>query len=93
MPDREMTPAEAIIILDRLNTDGRIEVDRDELRAAVRVAKAATNKQIQALPKSIRYSNGSGVVECPICGESEGVCNWEPNYCPNCGQALDWGEI
>lgn len=90
MPDREMTPAEAIIILDRLNTDGRIEVDRDELRAAVRVAKAATNKQIQALPKSIRYSNGSGVVECPICGEREGVCNWEPNYCPNCGQALDW---
>lgn len=67
--------------------------DNSELLEAVRVAKAATNKQIQALPKSIRYSNGSGVVECPICGEREGVCNWEPNYCPNCGQALDWSGI
>ena len=90
MPDREMTPREAIIILDRLNTEERIEVDRDELRAAVVVAKAAVNKQIQALPKKIRYSDGSGVVVCPICGESEGVCNRDPNYCPNCGQALYW---
>lgn len=46
MPDREMTPAEAIIILDRLNTDGRIEVNRDELRAAVKVAKTALSRQI-----------------------------------------------
>lgn len=46
MPDREMTPSEAIIVLDRLNTSERIEVDRDELRAAVKVAKAALNRQI-----------------------------------------------
>lgn len=44
MPDREMTPAEAIIILDRLNTEERIEVDRDELRAAIEVAKRALRK-------------------------------------------------
>ena len=46
MPDREMTPAEAIIILDRLNTSERIDVDRDELRAAVKVAKVALKRQI-----------------------------------------------
>ena len=46
MPDREMTPSEAIIVLDRLNTDGRIEVDRDELRAAIKVAKVALNWKI-----------------------------------------------
>lgn len=46
MPDREMTPSEAIIILDRLNTSERIDIDRDELRAAVKVAKTALNRQI-----------------------------------------------
>ena len=46
MADKEMTPAEAIIILDRLNTSERIDVDRDELRAAVKVAKTALNRQI-----------------------------------------------
>ena len=45
MPDREMTPSEAIIILDRLNTEERIDIDRDELRAAIKVAKAAMLKQ------------------------------------------------
>ncbi len=44
MSDREMTPAESIIILDRLNTEERIEVDRDELRAAIEVAKRALRK-------------------------------------------------
>lgn len=46
MPDREMTPTEAIIILDRLNTEERIDVDRDELRAAIKVAKTALSRQI-----------------------------------------------
>ena len=43
MPDREMTPTEAIIILDRLNTEERIEVDREELREAVKAAQKALN--------------------------------------------------
>ena len=46
MSDREMTPSEAIIVLDRLNTSERIKVDRDELRAAVKVAKTALSRQI-----------------------------------------------
>ena len=44
MQSNEMTPSEAIIILDRLNTEERIDVDRDELRAAVDVAKKALRK-------------------------------------------------
>lgn len=36
MADREMTLREAIIVLDRLNTEERISVDREELRAAVK---------------------------------------------------------
>ena len=29
---------------------------------------------------------------CPICNHSfeYGINDWESNYCPNCGQALDW---
>ena len=49
MLDREMTPTEAIIILDRLNTEERISVDRDELRAAVKVAKVALNWKIAVI--------------------------------------------
>ena len=46
MQSNEMTPSEAIIILDRLNTEERIDVDRDELRAAVKVATVALRRQI-----------------------------------------------
>ena len=46
MTNGEMTPERAIIILDQLNTDKRIEVNRDELRAAVKVAKTALSRQI-----------------------------------------------
>ena len=80
MADREMTPSEAIIILDRLNTSERIEVDRDELRAAVVIAKAALNKQV---PKKA----------FPTC---EGCGMYNPiyvNYCFECGQSLDWSGV
>ncbi len=54
MPDREMTPSEAIIVLDRLNTEDRIDVDRDKLRAAIKVAKTALNWKI-AVIEGVKY--------------------------------------
>lgn len=39
----QMTYRKAIIILDRLVTTERIEVDREELREAVKVAQKALN--------------------------------------------------
>ena len=54
MQNNEMTPSEAIIILDRLNTEERIDVDRDEMRAAVRVAKVALNWKI-AVTEGVKY--------------------------------------
>lgn len=54
MPDREMTPAEAIIVLDRLNTEERISVARDELRAAIKVAKVALRRQI-AVDEGVKH--------------------------------------
>lgn len=33
--------------------------------------------------------------QCPVCGDWEWSTyksQWKPNYCPNCGQALDWSD-
>ena len=35
-----------------------------------------------------RYYTTKG--DCPCCGKSEIYSN--ANYCPDCGQKLDWGE-
>ena len=95
MPDKQMTPERAIIILDQLNTDGRIEVDRDELRAAIRTARAALRKQIPIKPiKSKRIGDFDRLFlqvqnylcpECRIQLRSHELCC---NRC-SCGQALD----
>ena len=91
---KEMTSERAIIILDSLNTDGRIEVNRDELRAAVKVAKEALRKQI---PEKVNLSNLrlSNTVwwNCPSCGTLYNIQSEEDKFkhCDVCGQALDWG--
>ena len=46
MSDKPMSSERAIIVLNNLNTDGRIEVDRDELRAAIAAAKEALQDRI-----------------------------------------------
>lgn len=55
----QMTYRKAIIILDRLVTTERIEVDREELREAVKVAKAAMQKQIAEVPKADKRYYGN----------------------------------
>lgn len=33
--------------------------------------------------------------QCPACGDWEWSTyksRWKPNFCPNCGQALDWSD-
>mgnify|MGYP002731923319 CR=1 FL=1 len=57
----------------------------EEGEDACLVACAALDKQIprecvRAKSNPINYS------ACPICGERV-----SDNYCPNCGQAIDWG--
>ena len=91
MPEKEMTTSKAIIILDRLNTDGRIKVDREELREAIGVIKDALRKQIPTKMKSkdtlhFRWK------ACPSCGTKYTADTEEDqfNYCEYCGQALDW---
>jgi len=89
MSERKMTPQEAIIVLDRLNTSERIDIDRDELRAAVDVLKDAARFRIKRKPipePEPCYGNGC----CPNCRAC--FLDKSRKYCGNCGQALDWSE-
>ncbi len=81
----------AIITLDKLNTYGRIEVDRDELRAAVRVAKAALGKRIPLRARA-EGNDDQDYYLCPSCQAHIVVAavDLTDDYCYSCGQALDW---
>lgn len=87
MSERKMTPQEAIIVLDRLNTSERIDIDRDELREAIRVTKAATQKQV---PRGVK-KGFAFFCECPVCESM--FADSTRQYCYNCGQKLDWSKI
>lgn len=60
----------------------------------------ALEKQIPRKPKYYGdgYSGGKLVYDyakCPVCGRDDfeyDINNWGCNYCPDCGQALDWSE-
>lgn len=82
----DITPEAAIIVLNRLNTENRIDVDRAELRAAVRLAIRAINR---VFVKRKPIDNVEGEIECPTCGMSIDEFDSE-SYCFNCGQALEW---
>ena len=54
--------------------------------------KEAVEKQI---PKKVMLSKEYPLYElCPNCGKNlfSFANGWQYNYCPYCGQALDWGE-
>lgn len=81
MPTK-MTPERALIVLNQCNTDGRIKVDREELKEAVKVASEAIRQC--KIPKA----PVDGYSACPECGGTVGN-----NFCPECGQAIDWREF
>ena len=66
---------------------------------------AAVEKQKEIKPKELKNIYPSGQYECPVCGyfvgkhkyfkstplgETLANCKMEFNYCPDCGQKLDW---
>lgn len=83
MPDREMTPERALIILDRLNTDEKIEVDRGELKEAVAVAKDAIRKN-KIPQRGKRDAFLPNLLWCD-CGKEMYITE---RFCSRCGQAL-----
>ena len=82
MPD-EMTPERALIVLNQCNTDGRIKVDRQELKEAVKVASEAIRYRI---PRKKKPCDINGAC-CPACGSPE-----IDYFCGECGQAIDWSK-
>lgn len=81
-----MTPERAIEILDPEHREhyDSIEVVEEACRLGIKAIKKCMIPQ-----KMIKqnYSN-TAFYKCPTCNFANGVMY---NYCPNCGQAIDWG--
>ena len=89
-----MTNKEAIKILNaaKLMTEGI-----SDLSEACKMAISALEKQIPKKPiyQADGYYDGELVYDtwlCPNCDTAYDVDMDEHNYCPNCGQAIDWLE-
>jgi hypothetical protein len=97
MPDK-MTPERALIVLNQCNTDGRIKVDREELKQAVKMAcEAIKTHKIKISPWLGHTMGGNPFWACPRCMPAQGhgtILNVKPGekYCHACGQALDWSD-
>ncbi|MBR1482273.1 MAG: hypothetical protein IJ598_04785 [Ruminococcus sp.] len=85
MPTK-LTIEAAIIELNRLKSQERMDIDRERLTAAVDVLKDAAQFRI----KRMLVENKEGGLECSACGTTIDVCpNSEEHFCYNCGQAID----
>lgn len=89
MSNKKMTYEEA---LRRLKDHFRTHIDNRPhpyLDESEKMAYTAIEKQIPKKPKSnADYS----VSKCCVCGGIIDLLQGDANYCPNCGQALNWEE-
>lgn len=57
------------------------------------LVEKATPKKAKVQTLYVEYQEPETFVVCPICEEEFYYNDCEKiNYCPNCGQALDWSE-
>lgn len=86
----EMTTEAAIIELNRLKSQERMDIDRERLTAAIDKLTEAGRKQIPRKPEigelliTKRLGN--------LCSRCKAVAVKNDNFCYNCGQALDWSD-
>ena len=86
MPDK-MTLTYALIVLNRCNTDGRIKVDRQELKEAIKLI----HKEIRyRIPRKLEKDEDIGNCTFLRCANCGAIPFKDEKYCYNCGQALDW---
>jgi len=92
----ELTIEAAIIELNRLKTTERMEIDRERLTAAIDTLKDAAQFRIKRKPEKVLLRNPfkdyfeSGYC-CSRCDYE--VTQMSDDYCPTCGQALDWSSL
>ena len=98
MPDK-MKPERALIVLNQCNTDGRIKVDREELKEAVKMAcEAIKAHKIKLSPWLGHTMGGNAFWACQRCMPAQGhgtILRIKPGekYCHACGQAIDWSDL
>lgn len=93
----EMTIEAAMIELNRLKSEERMEIDRERLAAAIGVMKDAAQFRIKREPIRKCYlaptPKGHKIsmdFYCPNCEGEIKVCFV---FCPHCGQSLDWSAV
>ena len=88
-----MTVQEAIKILNpETSADALLEIGyyggfngkMAQIQAVIYASLVAIESMEKQIPKKPINK------ECPICEEP--IPRWDTRYCPNCGQALKWGE-
>ncbi len=88
-----LTPQAAIIELSHCKINGYSTNDWDRRCNAVELAKSALEKRIPCKPKKISPRNPNGSITtgyvCGKCGEE--VMELFEQFCPGCGQMIDWG--
>ena len=85
----EMTYEAAIIELNRLKSQERMDIDRERLGAAIDKLTEAGRFRIKRKPApEPEFCYGIGC--CPNCRAC--FLDKSTNYCGNCGQALDWSD-
>lgn len=72
-----MTVLQALTVLNMIETHGSLPTE------AKKIAIKALDKQIPKKPKTMM--EGFTFTGCPVC---DTVVNTD--YCPNCGQAINW---
>jgi DNA-directed RNA polymerase subunit RPC12/RpoP len=85
--------------IDFLNVNYPTSKYATELSEAYTLALQALEKQVPRKPNKTSYKplkNIGWEYECPTCKSAVGINNndidytQEDNYCPSCGQKLDW---
>lgn len=85
MPTK-LTLEAAIIELNRLKSQERMDIDRERLNAAIDKLTEAGRFRI----KRKLVGNVEGGLECSACGITIDYSPFEEYFCFNCGQAIDW---
>lgn len=94
----EMTYEAAIIELNRLKSQERMDIDRERLGAAVERLVEAARFRIKRKPVA-EGSDDMDYYLCPQCKNPVGDIadlyeqNKSVRFCRKCGQALDWSEV
>lgn len=91
-----MTPQEALELLNDVEFSEKYQ-GKQEYADMLLLCKNALEKQILKKPKGVTDPIfGDVTTVCPSCNNANlanpFVRNRVYDYCPNCGQALDWGD-